>query len=261
MKVRFGTLLALAAATLVSSAVSATTITLNATPSMVPDETQPRINPADYPSGFGTDSWQGPPAGVNNKTNFHVRYNGDGNYMNTEFPAEAATFTINDIDEISYSTKRPAGTPAGRDWWIQIYTRPTGSGDCGGGGWYHRRYINNYGSHTNIGSWTQYSSSTGMTFQEQNCSGTLVGSPMTLAQLKAATGGSLVLMFSVQTDSGWGGFDGFMDGLYVRHMDGSVGRTNFGSMFLPASSKWSLAALGLVLAGALTFFFVRRQSA
>jgi hypothetical protein len=199
-----------------------TTIEIEAYPSQVPDEQPPRVNPGDYPTTFDVDSWQGPSTG---KTNWHARYLPAlpaYSYLEHLFPADAATLTLGDLAEVSYFTKRPAATPAGRDWWIQIYTRPTGAGDCAS--WYHRRYINNYQDHTDIGSWTEYSTSGAMTFRENSCVG---GAPMTLAQLIAADGGDLIEMFSVQTDSGWNGYDGFLDGLIVRLNNGNVGMVNF----------------------------------
>ncbi len=195
----------------------ATTNTIQVLPIEVPDEQWPRSNPADAPAGFGTDSWQGPAAG---KSNWHARYLADGDKLSALFPADAATLTIADIASISYFTKRPGSTPAGRDWWIQIYTRPTGSGDKSG--WYHDRYINDYGSHAVTGAWTQYSTGGGMTFQSNGWGGPVMG----WAAFVAAHGSELVEMVSIQTDSGWGGFDGYVDGLEITLTNANVGRVN-----------------------------------
>jgi hypothetical protein len=193
-------------------------IDLAVAPDTVPDETDPRVNAGDAPAGYGPDSWQGPATG---KTNWHARYLLDGNYLSALFPADAATLTLSDIASISYYTKRPTGTPAGRDWWIQIYTRPTGSGDAAS--WYHDRFINNYNDHAALDTWTRHSTDSGMTFNMQ----TPVGPELTLAQMIAAEGSQLVEMISVQTDSGWGGFDGYLDGLEITLTNGRVARVSF----------------------------------
>ena len=218
-----------------SSSVLAGTIQIDVQPGDVPDETQPRVNIGDAPAGFGPDSWQGPVAGVANKTNWHARYLADGDALSTLFPLDAATMTINDLDEISYFTKRPSGIPAGNDWWIQVYTRPTGSGDKSS--WYHDRFINNYSDHTNIGAWTQYSTATGMTFQSN---GLGVIGESTLAELITAAGSQEIEMISVQTNSGWDGFDGYMDGLEITLTNGNVGQVNF----VPEPATMVLLGLG-----------------
>jgi PEP-CTERM motif len=222
-----------------SSALAAT-IQIDVNPSQVPDETQPRVNVGDAPAGYGPDSWQGPVAGVGNKTNWHARYLADGDALSDLFPADAATMTIADLAEINYSTKRPTGTAAGSDWWIQIYTRPTGSGD--NASWYHDRFINNYSAHTNIGAWTQYSTLGAMTFQSN---GLGVIGVSTLAQLIADAGSQEIEMISIQTNSGWNGFDGYIDGLEIELTNGNIGQVNL----VPEPA--SLALLGL---GGLTVF-------
>lgn len=217
---------------LLSASAQAVTIQIDVQPGDVPDETEPRVNIGDAPSGYGPDSWQGPATG---KTNWHARYIADGDALSDLFPADVATMSIADLDEISYFTNRPSGTPAGRDWWIQIYTRKTGSGDDAS--WYHRRYINNYNDHTNIGNWTQYSTSGSMTFNRNSGAG---GPEQTLAQLIAADGSDLIEMISVQTDSGWNGFDGYMDGLEITLTNGNVGQVNF----VPEPMTMALLGLG-----------------
>lgn len=198
--------------------VFGSTVDLEVAPDTVPDETEPRVNVGDAPSIYGPDSWQGPASG---KTNWHARYLLDGDYLSALFPADAATLKLSDIASISYWTKRPTGTPAGRDWWIQIYTRPTGSGDASS--WYHDRFINNYNDHTVLDAWTRYSTNGSMTFNLQ----TPVGPEQTLAQIIAAEGAQLIEMISVQTDSGWGGFDGYVDGLEIELTNGQVARVSF----------------------------------
>ncbi len=196
----------------------AATTTIQALPIQVPDEELPRGNVGDAPAGFGPDSWQGPFVG---KSNWHARYLADGDYLSAIFPADAATLTVADLASVSYFTKRPTGTSAGRDWWIQIYTRPTGSGD--NASWYHDRFINNYATHTDIGAWTQYSTSGAMTFQSNGLGGPVEN----FATFVANHGSELIEMISVQTNSGWNGFDGYMDGLEVVLTDGAIGRVDF----------------------------------
>ena len=77
-----------------SSLVLAGTIQINVPPGDVPDETQPRVNVCDAPTGFGPDSWQGPATG---KTNWHARYIADGNALSDLFPEDAETMTIADL--------------------------------------------------------------------------------------------------------------------------------------------------------------------
>ncbi len=196
----------------------AATTTIEALPIQVPDEEVPRGNVGDAPSGFGPDSWQGPFVG---KSNWHARYLSDGDYLSALLPADAATMTVGDLASISYFTNRPSGTPAGRDWWIQIYTRPTGSGDKAG--WYHDRFINNYATHTSLDAWTQYSTSGAMTFQSNGWGGPVMDLPNFIAN----HGSELIEMISVQTDSGWNGFDGYIDGLEVVLTNGEIGRVDF----------------------------------
>ncbi len=197
----------------------AVTTTVDVFPVEVPDEMIPRSNTDDAPPAFGPSSWQGPFSG---KSNFHARYVADGDVLSALFPADAATLTIGDLASITYYTKRPTGTPAGRDWWVQIYTRPKGPGMGDAASWYHSRYINNYDDHTSIGSWSQYSTDVGMTFNEQ----TPPGPEQTLAALKAADGADLIEMISIQTDSGWNGFDGYVDGVEITLTNGEIGRLN-----------------------------------
>lgn len=211
---------------------------INIGPSQVPDETEPRVNYGDAPTGYGPDSWQGPATG---KTNWHARYLADGDYLSALFPDDAATMTVADLAEISYYTNRPTGTPAGRDWWIMIYTRPNGVAD--GSSWYGYRFINNYQDHTSTGAWAQYSTGDAdWTLRENRIN----GPEQSFADFKSTYGSELVEMISVHTDSGWDGFDGYMDGLEIRLTNDNVGQVNF----VPVPGAVLLGMLGLSVAGA-----------
>lgn len=251
LSVRKNTLLVTAVAlttfaTMANASTMSTTIIVDALPSTVPDEELPRINYGDAPIiELGPDSWQGPATG---KSNWHARYLADGDFLSTLFPMEAATMTINDIASINYFTNRPTGTPAGRDWWIQIYTRPDGVDDERS--WYGYKVTNNYNDHTDIGNWVEYSTDSGMTF-----SGNALVGENTLSEMQTAIGSELVEMISVQTDSGWDGFDGYLDGLRIELTSGSIGVVNFQGVPEPAS----IALVGLAAAGGLAFY--RRRSA
>jgi hypothetical protein len=229
------------------SFASADTVTHVALPGDVPDEQEPRGNLGDAPSGFGTSSWQGPETG---KSNYHVRYDADGDILSTIFPDDAASLTLSDISSISYFTKRPDGTPVGQDWWIQIYTRPTGSGDDAG--WYKSRFINDYTSHTDTGDWTLYSTDTGMQFRKPSGTQTAL---MSFDALKSGYGAQLIEMISVQTDSGWNGFDGYIDGLTITLTNGNVGVINFEAVPEPAG----IALASMALVGAAGYAFRRRR--
>ncbi len=231
-------LFCIAVTMLTATGAIADMITYIAVPTSVPDEEIPRVNIGDAPAGFGPDSWQGPETG---KTNFHVRYIADGDVLSYLFPDNAATLTINDIASISYYTNRPSATvEAGQDWWVQVYTRPDGTND--GSSWYGYRFINNYQDHTSTDTWTQYSTSDAdWTFRENN-----IGGPeQSFADFKAEYGTELVEMISVQTNSGWDGFDGYIDGLVITLTNGNIGRVNFEAVPVPGAVLLGLLGLGV----------------
>jgi hypothetical protein len=231
----------MAVATLICSSLgvamtSAATIRIHVDPSQTPDEELPRIDSSN-PIGYGPDSWQGPATG---KTNWHARYQADGDALSILFPSDAMNLRINDLASISYFTNRPSGTPAGRDWWIQIYTRTgTGSDEAG---WYGHKFTNNYNDHTTTDVWTEYSTATGMTFD-----GLAITGEQDLATLKMNVGNELIEMISVQTDSGWNGFDGLLDGLQITLTNENVGQVNFGSQLPEPSSYLAWSSLALCL--------------
>jgi hypothetical protein len=218
----------------------ATVITHVATPDQVPDETLPRGNFGDAPAGFGPNSWQGPEAGLQNKTNWHARYGSDGNYLSVLFPDDAATLKVSDLKSISYFTNRPDGTAAGQDWWIQVYTRPTTVNDEKT--WYHDKFTNNYNEHSETGAWTQYSTDGSMTFNDDGSATEMTLSELQNAEIRGGlVGDQFIEMISVQTNSGWNGFDGYIDGLRIELQNGNVGIVNFEAVPEPASLvMWGL---------------------
>jgi hypothetical protein len=64
-----------------------------------------------------------------------------------------------------------------------------------------------------------------MTFK----SNALGGPVMDLATFIAMHGSEKIEMISIQTDSGWNGFDGYIDGLEITLVNGNVGRVNLGT--------------------------------
>lgn len=211
--------------------------TLHVVPADVPDEQPPRIV-NDAPLGFGPDSWQGPesnpnyvpgssdPAKRGAKSNWHARYVADGNGLAALFPSKAEGLKLGDIESISYWTKRPDGDLAGKDWWLQIYTRPNYDGTSPT--WHHRRFISNYGDHAaGDGAWQHFTTDAeAIKFRCQlRCSDT--STHKTLANLEGQS--ELIEMISVQTDSGWNGFVGQIDGLEIKLKTGEIGRVDFGS--------------------------------
>ena len=203
---------------------------LRVVPADVPDEQRPRATDGDAPAGFGPSAWQGPAPAPGSKTNWHAWYDVDGSgTLSALFPWHADTLALGDLARIGYRTNRPPGTPVGDDWWVTIYTRPTGVDDAGS--WYHRRYHGSYGDHAAVGGWASYATDafTGdvprMTF---DAAGDAFG-PLTLAGLAAASPDEEILSITVQTDSGWGGFDGAVDGLEITLRDGTIGRVDFGA--------------------------------
>ncbi len=222
------------------SVAAPSVITHVALPGQVPDEQPPRVNIGDAPTGWGPDSWQGPTTG---KSNWHARYNADGDYLSTIFPADAASLTISNLASISYFTKTGTAIPTGQDWWIQIYTRPDGVNDARS--WYGYKFTNNYNNHAHTGTWQQWSTDTGMTF---NLDGS--ATELSMNDLASNYGNELVEMISVQTDSGWNGFDGYVDGLQITLTNGNVGRVNFeGSQrSVPEPSVLWLLGAGMLVA-------------
>ena len=127
-----------------------------------------------------------------------------GRLLTALFGADAATLTVGDIASISYSTFRPAGTPAGTHSRVYIYTRKTGSR------WYDHKLINDTSAHNTEDAWVEHST---LQFADQAPTDSSIGPFGALGALYA---NELVLAISVQT---WlqnmPGFTGPIDGLTV----------------------------------------------
>ncbi len=202
--------------------------TMTAYPTMVSDETQPRGIVGDFPTAdWGTSCWQGPVAGPANKSNFHVRQDADGSYFNLLFGDDPVY--VSQLDSLSYWTKRDTSIGAGKDWWMTIYTFPeTGDTD-----WYHSRINSNYGTHAaGDDAWHEWQTSDG--------SLEFVGYS-SFDALKTALGTERLMSITIQTNTGWNGFDGYVDGITIALTDGRVGQVNLEAVPEPATLiVWSL---------------------
>ncbi len=219
------------------AAPSSGDIRLNVTPEMIIYDIEPRINYDDAPPDYGPDSWQG---SATERSGWHARYGDDPDYLSALFPDDAANLSLAEIESISYWTKRPAGTPADRDWWLTIYTRSPSK----------YRFINNFQDHTSTDEWTLYSTSdTGSDghpawiFRENQT----VNKNYTWSALKENYGSELLQMVSVQTDISWNGYDGYIDGIQIELRNGNIGQVNF--VPLPVPGAVLLGMLGLSVAG------------
>ncbi|MHB8974523.1 MAG: hypothetical protein ACYC3X_29330 [Pirellulaceae bacterium] len=204
------------------------------------DEKAPRGVEGIAPSGWGTSSWQGPVAGPLNKTNYYVPTSLTG----------SGSVSTSELTSLSYWTMRNTPhTDPNMDWFVQIYTTPTGTGDAAS--WYHSKYIGSTGTHgfaDDNSTWTQWSTgATGpqsLEFAKYNFN-TLSGGWGTLGAVAEST--ETILYISLQTASPWNGFDGYVDGLSFI-LAGNTVNVDLAAVPEPASmAVWGL--LGLVVAG------------
>ena len=214
--------------------------------------------------GFGTGSWQ---QTGNTKSEYYV----------TPTALFGHSVAISDIESISWWTNKDTGGGA-VDWYLAIYTVPTGVGDSGG--WYHTRLNSEpyFASDTQAAStWKQWSTANATNpltfFDAPRTSVFGTYNDPTLAELQAGAinwasiagyGGAaptvnysseVIGAFSLQTGTAWAsGFTGLLDGLTVTLKNGDVGTVNFEAVPLPSS-----ALMGLGLLGGLAVIGVRRR--
>ncbi len=216
----------------------------------------------DAPGGWGDSAWQGP---ASDKSNYHVWYDASGGNpaVNLEelFGVDH-DLTVGDLESISYHTKKDFDETGIDDWWLSIYTKMENDGD-NSGTWYDSRLHarpdvgDGYSQSGTDDAWNLWSTDDGASGTNQ-----LVffdgprgygGYYKTLANLAAGSvdwdgdgtndhdySGEELKSITLQTDSGWDGFDGYVDGLTIILKDGSIGKVNFeaASLWLEPSDGW-----------------------
>jgi hypothetical protein len=221
----------------------------------VADANLPRVAPG-APAGWGMDSWQGPATG---KINYHVYYNDD---EKLELHGAAVSLddlfgvghglTVGDLKNLSFLTKKGVVIPADRDFWITIYTKfeDDGFDSFPANGWYDSRLHarpdvgTGYSYTTDPDVWRLWStdeaatSTNALLFYESARPG--MPGYATLTEVAAGPtdwnndmvadhdySGEEILTLTIQTDSGWNGFDGYMDGMSIELKDGRLGEVDF----------------------------------
>jgi hypothetical protein len=197
------------------------------------DETVPRAVEGDAAPGWGTGSLQGPASG---KSNFHLMFD---NELVDLFGA-GHNLTVGDLASISLWTKS-----TDHNWWFTIYTMPQGDGQDSAS-WYDSRLHAYPGAVTP--DWTEWNTSTAGELLFNDTKRGLYS--MSLSALAGGTtshnySAETIRMLTIQSDSGWDGFEGQIDGLTIKLNDGSVGKVNFE---VPDTGM-TLSLLGLSVAG------------
>jgi len=213
------------------------------------------INPpigveGDYPSGWGTGSWQ-----ANGSTVTEVYFT-----PNLLFGRD---ITLGQIKSISFWTKKDkTHTESAPDWFFTIYTTPFA------GSWYGYRIIAEPYFSENLNDpanqWNLWSSERGnnwLRFFVSGKSGSSVSNgsysdphfeDFKLLSSERSTGAKMadepILYFRISTGNPWAnGFTGQVDGLTITLTDDTVARVNFEAVPEPATlvGLASLAATGL----------------
>ncbi|HVT29977.1 MAG TPA: PEP-CTERM sorting domain-containing protein [Lacipirellulaceae bacterium] len=243
---------AAAALSLIGVATQAATVTLF-DPSAVTGDTAAIATTAQ--ADIGNGSWQAPPS----KSSVYL----------TPAMLGLPVTTVGDLQSMSWNTYKTAADGA-NDWYLTIYTAPTGSGDAAG--WYHNRitfearYANSYSDPTD--QWVTWSTDSGpnqVTFYDDTSHGQtntgFYGGP-TLSDLTSGAvnwgnyansgsaqtvdySGDTIEFLTLQTGSGWSpAYQGYLDNLSVTTTGGSA-QVDFEAVPEPAS----IALLGLAAAG------------
>jgi hypothetical protein len=221
----------------------------------VADEKLPRVV-SGAPVGWGTDCWQGPATG---KINYHVYHNDDeklalhGAAVSLDdLFGVGHGLTVGDLKNLSFLTKKGAAIPADRDFWITIYTKfeDDGFDSFPANGWYDSRLHarpdvgTGYSYTTDPDAWRLWStdaaasSTNALLFYESARPG--MSGYATLTEIAAGPAdwnndlvadhdysGEEILSLTIQTDTGWDGFDGYIDGLSIELKDGRLGEVDF----------------------------------
>lgn len=158
-----------------------------------------------------------------------------------------ATFTIDEIQDIRYSTKNDGTNPSNVDFYFQIYTEPDGFDDFG---WYGYRlnaeplYSNNFAAAPNT--WVEWAADSPpqnelVWFDGNKATNFGFSGAPTLADLKAGpidwstwpgSGGGwatpidygleTVKYLNISTASGWASFEGYLDAVTIELTNGEI---------------------------------------
>jgi hypothetical protein len=215
------------------------------------DEEVPRGVVTDSPTGWGNACWQGP---TSRKANYHIMFEDQANGLAVtlvDLFGPNHGITVGDLAKLSFLTKKDGTIPASHDWWFTIYTQPEDDGQDSGT-WYDSRLHARpdvgpgYSPSYTAGVWNLWSTTAGdsgtnqLLFYDSNRP-IYSGYYSTLSNLAAGPvdwdgdmttdhdySGEVVRMITIQTDSGWDGFDGLIDGITIELTDGSVGEVDLG---------------------------------